>query len=36
MRHEPETYAATRHVLLPGSYVNYWLTGRMAMEVGEG
>jgi hypothetical protein len=23
-------------VLLPGSYVNYWLTGKMAMEVGGG
>jgi len=32
-RHEPDVYAATRHVLLPGSYVNYWLTGKMAMEV---
>lgn len=32
-RHEPETYAKVAHVLLPGSYVNYWLTGRMAMEV---
>ncbi|KIY93667.1 xylulose kinase [Monoraphidium neglectum] len=35
LRHEPEVYAATRHVLLPGSYVNYWLTGRMAMEAGD-
>ncbi|KAI8467892.1 MAG: Xylulokinase [Monoraphidium minutum] len=34
-RHEPEVYASARHVLLPGSYVNYWLTGRMAMEAGD-
>ncbi|KAG2450450.1 hypothetical protein HYH02_004952 [Chlamydomonas schloesseri] len=34
-RNEPETYAATRCVLLPHDYVNWWLTGRKVMELGD-
>ena len=34
-RHEPDTYARMRHILLPHDYLNYWLTGVMAMEAGE-
>lgn len=34
-RHEPEVFAATRRVLLPGSYVNYWLTGEAAIDAGD-
>ena len=34
-RHEPETYAKLRHVLLPHDYLNYWLTGELVMEAGE-
>jgi sugar (pentulose or hexulose) kinase len=33
-RHEPEHYQRLAHVLLPHDYINWWLTGRMAMEVG--
>jgi sugar (pentulose or hexulose) kinase len=29
----PEEYARVRHVLLPHDYVNFWLTGELAMEV---
>ena len=29
----PEAYGALRHVLLPHDYVNFWLTGELAMEV---
>lgn len=31
---EPENFAKLRHVLLPHDYINYYLTGRYAMEVG--
>lgn len=34
-RHEPDTYARLRHVLLPHDYLNYWLTGELVMEAGE-
>ncbi|MFM1874087.1 MAG: hypothetical protein RL398_3509, partial [Planctomycetota bacterium] len=34
-RHEPERWAAVRHVLLPHDYVNYVLTGELAMEWGD-
>lgn len=27
-RHEPETFAAVRHILLPAGYVNWCLTGQ--------
>ena len=27
---------ALRHVLLPHDYLNYWLTGEIAMEVCHG
>ena len=30
---EPENFAKLRHVLLPHDYINYYLTGRYAMEV---
>lgn len=29
---EPENWDATQHVLLPSQYMNYFLTGNMAME----
>ena len=32
-RHEPETFAKVRHVMLPHDYVNFWLTGRIVAEV---
>lgn len=32
-RNEPQAYAAARHLLLPASYINFWLTGSKAMEV---
>jgi xylulokinase len=34
-KHEPETYAKMRHVLLPHDYLNYWLTGEVVMDAGE-
>src|SRR6185295_13456221 len=34
-RHEPENYRRLTTVLLPHDYLNYWLTGRMAMEYGD-
>ena len=34
-RHEPERWAAVRHVLLPHDYVNLRLTGRLTMEAGD-
>jgi xylulokinase len=34
-RHEPDSFARLRHVLLPHDYVNLWLTGRRAMEAGD-
>ncbi len=35
-RHEPDNFARLAHVLLPHDYINWWLTGRLAMEVGCG
>lgn len=35
-RHEPEVWRRVAHVLLPGSYVNWWLCGVHAMEVRGG
>jgi len=34
-RHEPATWAAVRHVLLPHDYLNFVLTGCATMEVGD-
>ena len=34
-RHEPDHYARLRAVLLPHDYLNFWLTGRQAMECGD-
>jgi xylulokinase len=34
-RHEPETYARIRHVLLPKDYVRYRLTGEHAIDVAD-
>jgi xylulokinase len=34
-RHEPETFAKVKHVMLPHDYVNFWLTGRIVAEVSE-
>jgi len=34
-RHEPEHWSRVRRVLLPHDYVNFWLTGRAAMECGD-
>ncbi len=34
-RNEPEIYARMRHILLPHDYLNFWLTGVLAMEAGE-
>jgi xylulokinase len=34
-RHEPENYARLAHVLLPHDYLNYMLTGNVAMEYGD-
>jgi xylulokinase len=31
--HEPEIWARVAHVLLPHDYINWWLCGRMCMEV---
>ena len=31
----PADYERTAHVLLPHDYVNFWLTGELAMEVGR-
>ncbi len=33
--HEPETYAACRHILLPKDYLRYKLTGEFATEVSD-
>ncbi len=35
-RHEPEVWSQVKHVLLPHDYINYWLTGKMVMEVSWG
>ncbi|GAX75099.1 hypothetical protein CEUSTIGMA_g2543.t1 [Chlamydomonas eustigma] len=32
---EPHNWARARHLLLPSSYINYWLTGVIAMEAGD-
>jgi xylulokinase len=34
-RHEPETYARIRHVLLPKDYVRLRLTGELAVDVAD-
>jgi xylulokinase len=34
-RHEPRNYARLQTVLLPHNYINFWLTGRAAMEYGD-
>jgi xylulokinase len=34
-RHEPEVFAATRHVLLPKDYVRYRLTGAMVSDMSD-
>jgi xylulokinase len=34
-RHEPENFAKLAHVLLPHDYLNYILTGNVAMEYGD-
>ncbi len=34
-RHEPDSYARLRHVLLPHDYLNYVLTGETTMEYGD-
>ncbi|MEO0680816.1 MAG: xylulokinase [Pseudomonadota bacterium] len=33
--HEPETFAATRRVLLPKDYLRLWLTGEAASEMSD-
>lgn len=30
---EPDNWERTKHVLLPSQYINYFLTGNMAVEV---
>lgn len=34
-KHEPETYAKCRHILLPKDYVRFMLTGEYATEVSD-
>lgn len=34
-RHEPKNFKLLSKVLLPHDYLNYWLTGEMAMEFGD-
>jgi len=34
-RHEPRNYERTKTVLLPHNYLNFWLTGKAAMEFGD-
>lgn len=34
-KHEPETYAKCRHILLPKDYLRYKLTGEFATEVSD-
>ena len=34
-RHEPRHYGQLKTVLLPHNYLNYWLTGKLAMEYGD-
>ncbi|MGC1479597.1 MAG: xylulokinase [Chthoniobacterales bacterium] len=33
--HEPENWRATRAVMLPHDYLNFWLTGEAKMEFGD-
>jgi xylulokinase len=33
--HEPQNYERLQTVLLPHDYLNFWLTGRLAMEYGD-
>jgi xylulokinase len=35
-RHEPEIFAAARHVLLPKDYIRFKLTGNQAMDKADG
>jgi xylulokinase len=34
-RHEPQSFGRTATVLLPHNYLNFWLTGKAAMEFGD-
>jgi xylulokinase len=34
-QHRPQEYAAMRSILLPHDYLNYYLTGRQIMEMGD-
>jgi xylulokinase len=34
-RHEPKNFGRTATVLLPHNYLNFWLTGKAAMEFGD-
>jgi xylulokinase len=34
-RHEPDNFSRLRHILLPHDYINWYLTGRYAMELGD-
>ncbi len=34
-RHEPESFSRLAHVLLPHDYINFVLTGELAMECGD-
>src|SRR4030067_1419922 len=34
-RHEPRNYERTTTVLLPPNYLNFWLSGKIAMEFGD-
>ncbi|MEQ9460339.1 MAG: FGGY family carbohydrate kinase, partial [Phycisphaeraceae bacterium] len=35
IKHEPDHWARATHVMLPHDYINYLLTGRLTMEVGD-
>lgn len=34
-RKEPDVFARAKHLLLPASYINYWLSGEMRMDAGD-
>ncbi len=34
-QNEPDHFSATKHVLLPHDYINFWLTGELRMEYGD-
>lgn len=34
-QNEPDSFAATRTILLPHDYINFWLTGEKRMEFGD-